>query len=372
MSAPAGSELKDDLESTIRNNLTLLSQGQDPKPSTSTAAEKEDTKETFIEKKKNRKRKGDGEDYVPEFNIKDIKNKQRRNDKWMKLKIEKQTKKRERRDARVKERKALGDEAPPKEVPKTLDNTREKDVTTIQTAKEVQVDEEVEKDMTQDEFSTYFDRSYVPKVMITTDNKPTKKTKGFVKELSRIIPNAELMWRKNSSIKKLVKDCNERGFSDIVIVNENAKTPNQVIITHLPDGPTAHFKLSNVKISTALGKDFKKITEHRPEVILNNFTTRLGHGVARMLASLFHYDPQFVGKRVCTLHNQRDYIFFRHHKYHIKTTEKVRLHELGPRFTLKLRWLQQGTFDSKFGDYEWMISDKRHQMETGSRKRFFL
>jgi rRNA maturation protein Rpf1 len=31
----------------------------------------------------------------------------------------------------------------------------------------------------------------------------------------------------------------------------------------------------------------------------------------RMLASLFHYDPQFHGKRVATFHNQRDYIFFR-------------------------------------------------------------
>ena len=31
-----------------------------------------------------------------------------------------------------------------------------------------------------------------------------------------------------------------------------------------------------------------------------------------MLASLFHYDPQFRGKRVATFHNQRDYIFFRY------------------------------------------------------------
>ncbi len=30
-----------------------------------------------------------------------------------------------------------------------------------------------------------------------------------------------------------------------------------------------------------------------------------------MLAALFHYDPQFQGKRVATFHNQRDYIFFR-------------------------------------------------------------
>lgn len=30
------------------------------------------------------------------------------------------------------------------------------------------------------------------------------------------------------------------------------------------------------------------------------------------------------------------------------------IQELGPRFTLKLRSLQKGTFDSKFGEYEWV------------------
>ena len=30
------------------------------------------------------------------------------------------------------------------------------------------------------------------------------------------------------------------------------------------------------------------------------------------------------------------------------------LQEIGPRFTLKLRSLQKGTFDSKFGEYEWI------------------
>ena len=29
------------------------------------------------------------------------------------------------------------------------------------------------------------------------------------------------------------------------------------------------------------------------------------------------------------------------------------MQELGPRFTLKLRSLQKGTFDSKYGDYIW-------------------
>ena len=57
-----------------------------------------------------------------------------------------------------------------------------------------------------------------------------------------------------------------------------------------------------------------KVTAHKPEVILNNFTTRLGHTVARMLASLFPQEPQFQGRRAVTFHNQRDFVFIRHHR----------------------------------------------------------
>ncbi|AQK55144.1 Ribosomal RNA processing Brix domain protein [Zea mays] len=55
-------------------------------------------------------------------------------------------------------------------------------------------------------------------------------------------------------------------------------------------------------------------TSHKPELVLNNFTTRLGHRVGRMIQSLFPQDPNFHGRRVVTFHNQRDYILFRHHR----------------------------------------------------------
>lgn len=41
-------------------------------------------------------------------------------------------------------------------------------------------------------------------------------------------------------------------------------------------------------------------------------------------------------------------------RYIFKNEKKVAIQELGPRFTLKLRSLQKGTFDSKFGEYEWI------------------
>ena len=149
-----------------------------------------------------------------------------------------------------------------------------------------------------------------------------------------------------------------------------------MVITHLPDGPTAHFKLSNLKFRKEIkvinslqpvskSRDFDfyvcitfqrsgEPTDHKPEVILNNFNTRLGLSVGRMLAALFPHEPQFHGRRVVTFHNQRDFIFVRHHRYQFRNNKRCGLQELGPRFTLKLRSLQKGTFDSKFGEYEWI------------------
>ena len=97
-----------------------------------------------------------------------------------------------------------------------------------------------------------------------------------MKELTRIIPNSTPLWRKNASIKKTVKQAIANGYTDIMVINEDNRMPNGLVVTHLPEGPTAHFKLSNVKITKDIKRDWREITSHRPEVILNNFTTRLG------------------------------------------------------------------------------------------------
>lgn len=141
-----------------------------------------------------------------------------------------------------------------------------------------------------------------------------------------------------------------------------------MLVMHLPEGPTAHFKISSIQYEKDI-KGHGTHTGHYPEVILNNFHTRLGHQIGRMISALFPQTPEFKGRSVATFHNQRDFIFFRFHRYIFKSTEKTGLQELGPRFTLKLRSLQKGTFDSKFGEFEWVL--KRKDMET-SRRRFFL
>ena len=168
--------------------------------------------------------------------------------------------------------------------------------------------------------------------------------------------------------------------------------------------------MSNVEVGGDL-PDSGRQTTHQPEILLNNFSTRLGRRVGRFLGSLFYAKPAFRGRQAVTFHNQRDYIFVRHHRYIFeerddKKAKKViarpprragtwffrrgrggdverrraptrrrdrrdraGLQELGPRFTLKLRWLQDGTFDTKFGAYEWL--HRRKQMDT-SRRKFHL
>ncbi|KAG5460839.1 MAG: anticodon-binding protein, partial [Olpidium bornovanus] len=81
-------------------------------------------------------------------------------------------------------------------------------------------------------------------------------------------------------------------------------------LIHLPDGPTAHFKLSGISLTKDIAAH-GRYTGHLPELILNNFNTRLGHTVGRMIAALFPHVPEFQGRTVATFHNQRDFIFFR-------------------------------------------------------------
>ena len=106
-----------------------------------------------------------------------------------------------------------------------------------------------------------------------------------------------------------------------------------------------------------------------PELILNNFDTMLGSRMGRMIASLFPQDPELEKRRVCTFHNQRDFIFFRHHRYQFNEDgTRASLQEVGPRFTLKLHKLQLGTLDSKAGEYEFIYKPK----DGVNRKKFFL
>jgi ribosome production factor 1 len=235
-----------------------------------------------------------------------------------------------------------------------------------------------------DEFASIFANVESPKIMITTRPRPSKTLFRFIGDLMNCFPKAFYYPRKTFDVKQICGFAANKKFTHLIVLGERAKKCNGMLVTRLPEGPTAFFKVSNVQISADL-KGHGRTTTHQPEVILNNFNTRLGRRVGRFVGSLFPHAPQFEGRQVVTFHNQRDFIFVRHHRYIFDEEEeearkkfeqanqkrvaegklpverpgnekgvKTKLQELGPRFTLKLRWLQQGTFDTAHGEYEWL------------------
>ncbi|CAB4378138.1 Brix-domain-containing protein [Rhizophagus irregularis] len=280
---------------------------------------------------------------------------QRQEKNRRKLELRLQRRKEEAEDPSKKEERLA------KNVPKTLENTREFDETIVDAE-----DTEVFEDEASDEFSSYF-KGISPKMLITTSKRPSKFAYEFASELIDIFPNSQFVKRGSKfSIKQIIGFCTNRDYTDVLVVNEDKKVPYAITLIHLPDGPTAYFKLTSIKLNHEI-QGHGRSSCHKPELILNNFNTRLGHTIGRWLQALFPHVPEFQGRQVATFHNQRDFIFFRRHRYVFKSKDKAELQEIGPRFTLKLKWLQRGAFD-KDGEYEWMF---KPDLET-SRRRFFL
>eukprot|EP00591_Stephanopyxis_turris_P017636 CAMPEP_0195537810 /NCGR_PEP_ID=MMETSP0794_2-20130614/48681_1 /TAXON_ID=515487 /ORGANISM="Stephanopyxis turris, Strain CCMP 815" /LENGTH=333 /DNA_ID=CAMNT_0040671643 /DNA_START=116 /DNA_END=1117 /DNA_ORIENTATION=+ len=304
-----------------------------------------------------------------------IRNKMKRNEMYGKYVLQKKAQKRADRLRRAKEAEALGEDAVhTKQTPRTLENTREIEKTMVKPD-----DEEVLADEAEDEFASYFADEVRPKLLVTTRPRPSKELFHFIGGLVQLIPNMYFYPRRSYGVKDICKYASNRNFTHVVILSEKSKVCNGMIVSHLPAGPTAFFKVSNVVPSKDIAHH-GNITNHIPELVLNGFGTRLGHRVGRFLGSLFPHNAQFQGRQVATFHNQRDYIFVRHHRYVFeegkdtnketgKKKTKARLQELGPRFTMKMRWLQEGTFDTQFGEYEWI--HKRKEMDT-TRRKFHL
>jgi ribosome production factor 1 len=329
-----------------------------------------------------------------------IANRMKRSEVYGKFLEQKRIEKKESRLKRTREAEALGvdkddDGENTKRVARTLDNTREVEPTMV-----LGDDPEIAADEAEDEFARYFQSMTPPKVLVTTRPRPSNKLFHFIADLQRLIPKLHFYPRKSFSLKEICRFASNRDFTHIIVLSENSKHCNGMTISHLGGvdadgmtliGPTAFFKVSNVVTSQNI-PNHGASTSHIPELNLHGFGTRLGHRVGRLLGSLFPHDAEFLGRQVVTFHNQRDYVFVRHHRYvfeekkksqlpkkkkneednrplGIKDRIKSRLQELGPRFTLKLRWIQSGTFDTQFGEYEWI--HKRKEMDT-TRRRFHL
>lgn len=265
--------------------------------------------------------------------------------------------------ARHREEQSLGDAAPPRREPVTIESGR---VFDEQTGRPLTRDEAL---AITDEFTPVLAGDVQPRVVITTGLKATEVSFDFVRQVLPVFPGMTYFERLNSSIAKFANKAAEKGFTDVVVIKEDKGKLSTLMHVHLPNGPTATYKISSFVPTNAI-KGHGRCTRHTPEVILNNFTTKLGLRIGRMLGSLFPHHPNFVGRQVATFHNQRDFIFFRFHRYVFSSNkDKVRLQELGPRFTLKLRDLQRGVFmDPGKAEHEFKWKTKTDL----NRRRFFL
>jgi ribosome production factor 1 len=221
---------------------------------------------------------------------KHIANRMKRQEVYQRIKkgkkdIKKAKKEQRKRDAEDPEKKDL-----PKQVPKTLDNMREADETIM-----LSEDEEIRNDEDEDEFARYFDGE-TPKTIITSCNHPSKTLIQFIRALLQMMPGSYYYERRNFDIKDIATWAGERGFTNLVIVGQgrqlggHKKNPCELLLIHLPEGPSLHFKLTSVQMAEAIkvgGVKAGRATKHKPELILNGFTTRLGLRVSRAFTALF-------------------------------------------------------------------------------------
>ncbi|KAI0914404.1 Brix-domain-containing protein [Ustulina deusta] len=201
-------------------------------------------------------------------------------------------------------------------------------------------------------------RPQEPKILITTSLNSTLH--DIAHTFEGIFPNSKYVRRSahkyghKYSVREISKFAENRGFSSLLVIREDNKMPIGVDIIDLPSKITFHFSISSWTEGRKL-PGHGNPTSHYPELLLNNFSTPLGHLAARLLQSLFPSTPELAGRH-------RDYIFFRRHRYIIRekrATEKsvvgadgtemrgvenirTGLQELGPRFTLKLRRIDRG------------------------------
>lgn len=203
-----------------------------------------------------------------------------------------------------------------------------------------------------------------PKIMVTTSHNPSARLKMFVKELRLIFPNAQRMNRGKNDLKQLVKLCCSNNVSDIIIVHEHRGIPDNIVISHLPTGPTAFFNISGVVMRHDV-PFIGKMSEQSPHLIFHNFKTKIGERTTKILKHLFP-TPKVDSKRVVTLANNDDYISFRHHIFNYEKKE-LELIEIGPRFQLKLYQIKLGILDEiQALDTEWVL---RPFMNTSIKNR---
>lgn len=237
---------------------------------------------------------------------------------------------------------------------------------------------ELSPEFLKQKFPQLFDPAPEPKILITTSINSTLHAEADI--LTSLFPNSTYIRRTASfhahkySVREIAQFAANREYTALVVLMqaEHEKKPDGLDIIHLPHGPHFHFSVTNWIEGKKLPRHAND-TGHYPELILNNFKTPLGILTAHLFKGLFPAQPELEGRQVLTLHNQRDYIFVRRHRYVFRDkreTEKpitgndgkpmkgvedvkVGMQEIGPRMTLKLRRIDRGVQFKSGQEWQW-------------------
>ena len=333
-------------------------------------------------------------------------NKEARVRSFQKLKLEKAVRKLARREKRKSLREEHGEAAVPKLIPKTTDNMREGDDTMVHSD-----DEEVGLDEQDDEYFERYHDDVEPNILLTTQIDPCPRTRKFMDELLAMIPNSEFFERRGYAVKQITQFAVNRGYTDIIIVGDSGGGQKRFPCMHTafmfytsflptrcntqhrlddhdPSPPGSHPLVPHLQREVPQRtRGRRRAVDSLPRAYHEGLLKPIGkacreavpghvpagggrEGYGACLHTHTHaHTHAHTGRGVITFHNHRDFIFVRSHRYLYESTESVRLQELGPRFTLRLRSLQAGLFNPRYGEYEWFR--KKKEMDK-NRRRFHL
>lgn len=103
---------------------------------------------------------------------------------------------------------------------------------------------------------------------MTTSRSPSSRLSAFSKEIRLLMPTAIRLNRGNTILPELVRSCNTRGLSDVILLHEHRGTPTAMTVSHLPHGPTVSFSLHNVVLRQDLPNSLRgTVSESYPHLI---------------------------------------------------------------------------------------------------------
>ncbi|KAK5739533.1 snoRNA-binding rRNA-processing protein imp4 [Elasticomyces elasticus] len=239
---------------------------------------------------------------------------------------------------------------------------------------ETRADRTTEEELELDDEYSYLSGVVDPRILVTTSRDPSSRLGSFAKEIRLLLPTAIRLNRGNLVLPNLVGSAKSSGLSDVILLHEHRGTPTAMTVSHLPHGPTASFSLHNVVLRHDIPNASRgTVSESYPHLIFEGFTTKLGKRTVKILQHLFPPretgSAAKLGSRVVTFKNIEDSIEVRHHVFVKTGYRSVELAEVGPRMTMRLFEIRQGTADNKDGDVEWHMNQ---YTRTSKKKDYFL